>query len=232
MQPDPRAWWEWWYERNELFMPQGEKPTQFAYQAQNQVVPVTTYSQDEPNLNLGSGRIDLRPSRPMQNARRWSQRPANRRLYSCLVAGTLVQTAEGLRAVDHIRPGDLVLSQQPETGELTYKPVLQATIRPPGPVLAIETPDNVIRATGGHLFFVAGQGWVRARELTPAMKLYDVHGTTPIRNVTPEDENEQTYNLIVADFHTYFVGPERVLSYDVTPLRPTAITVPGVAHKQ
>jgi hypothetical protein len=199
--PNAQDWWQWWYARNELYVPQ-EKPTDYAFQVENHVVPVTTYSVQKSVEQC-----------------------------SCLVAGTLVQTAEGLRAVDEIQPGDLVLSQHPESGELTYKPVLRTTVRPPAPIVAIETEGHTIRATGGHLFWVASRGWVRARTLTPEMRFHDVHGTRQIVRVTPEDEKQPAYNLIVADFHTYFVGPEHVLSYDNTPLRPTTLKVPGLmAH--
>ena len=58
-------------------------------------------------------------------------------------------------------------------------------LNPQPPIVAIETQDDIIRATGGHLLWVSGQGWVRARLLTPEMVLHDVHGTTAIRSVTP-----------------------------------------------
>ena len=41
----------------------------------------------------------------------------------CLLAGTMIQTAMGLKAVDKMLVGDMVLSKNPETGELAYKSV-------------------------------------------------------------------------------------------------------------
>ena len=39
---------------------------------------------------------------------------------------------------------------------------------------------------------------------------------------------EATYNLIVADFHTYFVGEGKILSHDNTIREPTVALVPGL----
>ena len=38
----------------------------------------------------------------------------------------------------------------------------------------------------------------------------------------------ETYNLVVPDSHTYFVGSERLLSWDATDLQPTFQLVPGL----
>ena len=39
---------------------------------------------------------------------------------------------------------------------------------------------------------------------------------------------EETYNLVVADFHTYFVGYRKVLSHDNSMRMPTRAVVPGL----
>ena len=55
-------------------------------------------------------------------------------------------------------------------------------------------------------------------------------GTTPIDSVGPAGEG-LAYNLVVADFHTYFVGGARILSHDNTIRRPTSAIVPGLANR-
>ena len=55
---------------------------------------------------------------------------------SCFVAGTSVWTTTGPMPIEKIHAGEVVLSQNYETGELAYKPVLATTVRPEGPVLA------------------------------------------------------------------------------------------------
>ena len=42
----------------------------------------------------------------------------------CFVAGTMITTAAGLVAIENISIGDQVLAQNPETGEIGYKEVL------------------------------------------------------------------------------------------------------------
>lgn len=146
---------------------------------------------------------------------------------SCLVAGTLVWTDRGPLAVETVQVGDRVLSQNVETGELAYKPVLKTTVRAPRPLLALEIGPQTIHLTGGHVFWIAGKGWRKAREVERGMLMHDLTGTTPVRSVGTAPP-ETTYNLIVADFHTYFVGQSKVLSHDNTPTEPTNARVPGL----
>ena len=47
-------------------------------------------------------------------------------------------------------------------------------------------------------------------------------------HVVSKAEFAPTYNLIVADFHTYFVGSSLVLCHDNTHSQPTNVMVPGL----
>jgi hypothetical protein len=147
--------------------------------------------------------------------------------YECLAAGTLVWTLDGARRIESLHVGDLVLAQHPTTGELTYKPVLRTTQRPAGPVFVIELEGETIQASGGHLFWVSGQGWTKARDLKSGAELHTVDGTRRVSLVS-QAEPKRTYNLIVADFHTYFCGQGQLLCHDVTNRRPTPAIVPGL----
>lgn len=149
------------------------------------------------------------------------------RQMSCLVAGTLVHTAEGPKPIESVLVGDMVVSQDVETGELALKPVLQTTVRPPKTTLTIVTPTGKIQATAGHRWFIAGKGWLMTRELQADMLLHTATGTTRIEEIREDSQEQETYNLIVDDFHTYFVGPQRVLSFDNSEPRPTLRAVPG-----
>jgi hypothetical protein len=134
-------------------------------------------------------------------------------------------------AVDLIQAGDLVLSQNAETGELAYKPVLEPTNRPPAVVLRLHVDDDVIRATGGHGFWVSGWGWLKARELKAGMRLHTPRGAKTLGKIESETEPVKAFNLVVADFHTYFVGKHRVLSYDNTLRAPAETLVPGLTDE-
>ncbi|HTN76086.1 MAG TPA: polymorphic toxin-type HINT domain-containing protein, partial [Pirellulaceae bacterium] len=147
----------------------------------------------------------------------------------CLAAGTPVWTSAGQIAVERVQVGDLVLSQNIETGELTYKPVLKTTVRPAGQLVRIEAGyDEHIETSGGHPFWVSGAGWVKARELKSGMLLHTPTQSLAISRVE-QGAHAKTYNLVVADFHTYFAGEMRLLSHDNTVRRSTDILVPGLA---
>jgi hypothetical protein len=146
---------------------------------------------------------------------------------SCLVAGTPVWTDRGPLAIETVQIGDRVLSQNVETGELAYKPVLRTTVRPQRPLLALEIGPRTVRMTEGHLFWISGRGWTKARDIKAGMLIHDVTGTTVVRPAG-STKAEPTYNLVVADFHTYFVGETKVLSHDITPAESTDVLVPGL----
>ena len=40
------------------------------------------------------------------------------------MAGTLIHTKDGLKVIEDIQVGDLVLSKDDQTGEVAYKPVV------------------------------------------------------------------------------------------------------------
>lgn len=149
---------------------------------------------------------------------------------SCLAAGTPVWTERGLVAIDKIRVGDLVLSKDVSTGELAYKPVLNTTVGKPVPLMKLEIGTRTVTATPGHPFWVTGRGWMKARDIRKGSSLHDVTGTTRVQPAGRADA-AKTYNLVVADFHTYFVGESKALSHDITPIEPTAALVPGLVRR-
>ncbi|WP_373649432.1 polymorphic toxin-type HINT domain-containing protein [Schlesneria sp. DSM 10557] len=148
--------------------------------------------------------------------------------HECLAAGTPIWTETGLLAVDQVKSGDLVLTQNPQSGELKFAPVLMTTTRPPERLLRLSFNGEVVRATGGHLFWVNGKGWTKARSLAPGMGLHTARGFAKVDSVTEEQDPEATYNLIVDECHSYFVGKELVLSHDNTPCQAVANRVPGL----
>ena len=59
--------------------------------------------------------------------------------HSCFVAGTQVWTLTGAVPIEAVHVGDCVLSQNTESGELTFKPVLRKAIRQSSQVFKIES---------------------------------------------------------------------------------------------
>lgn len=146
----------------------------------------------------------------------------------CLAADTLVRTETGTTAADKIAAGDRVFCCDPETGCLTLKPVLRKTVRPEGRLLKIRVGGEEFESSGGHLFWVAGRGWVKARDLREGMQLHTIRGTASIEG-TETGSLQATFGLVVADLHTYFVGKENILTHDNTIRKPTNCVVPGLA---
>jgi hypothetical protein len=146
---------------------------------------------------------------------------------SCFAAGTPVWTEGGLESIEKIRIGDRVLAKDIETGELTYKVVLQTTVRPPKELTTLRFAEETIVCTGGHRFWGSGSGWIKARDLTSQTLLHTVTGNTPVWS-GKQGETAETYNLVVADFHTYFVGKTGVLCQDLLIPRGTNSVVPGL----
>jgi hypothetical protein len=146
---------------------------------------------------------------------------------SCFVRGTPVCTSTGPIAIEKIKPGEIVLSQNPVTGELAYKPVLATTLRRPSPLVEVQIGASTIRGTRGHPYWVCGEGWLMAKELKAGQMLHTVNGPMQIESATQSGE-EACYNLIVADFNTYFIDDAKVLVHDNTLRGPNTIRVPGL----
>ena len=85
--------------------------------------------------------------------------------HSCFAKGTLVWTKTGRKAIETIEPGDLVLAQDVNTGELRYKAVLRRTVRPPSPLLNISIGDEELHVTGGYMCCGWWVGCRMAKEL-------------------------------------------------------------------
>lgn len=153
------------------------------------------------------------------------------RAHSCFAAGTPVMTEIGPTPIEKIRVGDRVLSKDIETGELSYKPVMQTTIGPRQELFAVQFQNESLTATGGHRFWVSGEGWVKARDLKPQSLIHTATGNTPVWSVKKGPATE-TYNLVVDGFHTYFVGKGAMLVQDLPLPQPTNCVVPGLPRSE
>ena len=140
----------------------------------------------------------------------------------CFVAGTAVVTSVGLVAIEHIKPGDVVLAENEETGEIAYKEVVQTFTNITNEIthVTVTTEDGqteTIDATPHHPFYVEGKGWVDACALHAGMVVWLADGTKAIVTdvVTEGLEHPVTvYNFEVTDFHTYFVGDSGILVHN------------------
>jgi hypothetical protein len=170
------------------------------------------------------------PIKPLsQTVRYYVPPPTQIRYMSCFVAGTKVWTSTGPMPIEQIRIGEWVLAQNPETGELAYKPVVGTTERPPSPLIELFAGGQTVRTTRGHPFWISGIGWQMAKELKAGQWLHTPHGPLLIESIG-QAEPATCHNLIVADFGTYFITDQQVLVHDNNLRQVTTATVPGLVH--
>ena len=214
---NPADWWYWWEEYNESVKP---KPTGYAY------LPSTS-SYGRPVVAQYDRQAPPSTPSPTASARTWRLRP--RSSHSCFVAGTQVWTETGRLAIEQVQVGDRVLAQSPNTGELALKLVQHVTAGDAASELAEVTIDGQsIYPTLGHVMWVNGKGWRIAKRLNPGDRVHGVSGAVVVDSIQEMPSPPVVHNLIVEDFHTYFVGENGILVHDITYRQPTRALVPGL----
>jgi hypothetical protein len=140
--------------------------------------------------------------------------------HSCFAAGTPVHTKLGLRAIESIRVGDQVLSQDPATGSLSFQPVVAVFRNPPTATLkiAFENHTDVI-TTPIHRFWLAGKGWTMARDLKPGQPVRSLGGVIKVESTTNQ-QVRPVFNLEVAVHSDYLVGRDGLLVHDHSLVKP------------
>jgi len=202
---EPMQWWTWWWQDyNEMY-----------------------------KVSSGGESADpYEPPKPVYDYHSWGEYYI-RFPCSCFAPGTKVWTLTGGQAIEKIKAGDCVLAQDVESGELAYKPVLAVTVRQPGPRIRVGLGSESIVATPSHPFWVLGQGWRMTKQLAVGSRVHTPSGGVTIESIEKFDPDPAfatgvAYNLIVADFNSYFVGDHGILVHDNTPRMPTAALVPGL----
>ncbi len=140
----------------------------------------------------------------------------------CFPAGTLVATPHGEQAIQTLRIGDTVLSEDPTTGKVKAEPVQAVIHDPVSPLIAVDlSDDSAITVTADHPFWLdvgADQGpggWIAAGQLRPGdhLRTADGRGVTVAR-VRLHAGEAAVYTLTVARDHTFFVGSAEVLVHN------------------
>jgi hypothetical protein len=230
------AWWSWWDDHNELEslgqprLEEGHYMEEDVYVIPPKVVPVVDREFPLPVVLDGISGIEMQRT-PIPNWQAFGKGgyttdPRISIKVSCFARGTLVKARGGPIPIERIQAGDLVLAQNVDTGELDYRPVLGTTVRPPSSLCRICLPEETITATAGHPFWVTGSGWRMAKFLKPGDRLHRLDGSTAIVAIESPPDDE-AINLIVGDFHTYFVGEKPLLVHDGLLRQPTAAVLPG-----
>jgi hypothetical protein len=193
----PQEWWDWWYRYVDYEIPEYKREIELA----------ETYL-------ANSQSIEARRS------------PIGGFASECFAAGTPVWIETGCIPIEEIQTGDLVLSQDAETGELGYQAVEQTTTRPSPTSIVLKAGDDEIVSTPGHPYWIIGQGWRMAKQLHAGDRLYRAEGSVSIEEVHP-GETFEAYNLIVRNWDSYFVGNQRLLVHDGKLFKATKSVIPG-----
>ncbi|WP_450152388.1 polymorphic toxin-type HINT domain-containing protein [Streptomyces dioscori] len=131
----------------------------------------------------------------------------------CFLAGTDVEMADGsTKDIEDVEIGDEVLATDPETGETGSRRVVRLIVTEEDKhfnELSIATDDGVehLTATFEHPFWSPSQqDWVDAGDLGPGTTLRTDEGdTVTVTANRAYTDHARTYNLTVADLHTYYV---------------------------
>jgi Pretoxin HINT domain len=127
----------------------------------------------------------------------------------CFAAGTpLYYTLRDSKPIEQYKPGDAILSRAEDDpdGPVEIKLVKEVYVRF-GCIMDLSVGGQVIKTTVEHPFYVRDKGWVKAIELERGDWLLS-HEREWVMVQKIEDTGEYTtvYNLLVEDYHTYFVG--------------------------
>jgi hypothetical protein len=198
---DPESWVAWWVGlKGYAYTPPQESPRPTVVQN----VPLDYTPQPTPvftgTLSSSHTTAALRP---------YSDMP------SCFGAGTLVRTLEGTQPIESIRVGDRVLTQDIRTGALGYHPVMVIHHNPPSPTFLVKAAGDTIVSSPFHRFWVAGTGWVMARELKGGETLRLLDGPASVQAVE-SGPVQPVFNLDVAGDHDFFAGAAAALVHDNT----------------
>ena len=129
---------------------------------------------------------------------------------SCFVAGTLIETEDGLKPIEKIVDGDWVLSFNHQRKKTEYRRVQATQFRNSNDIYKIRTDSGAgFKCTGNHPIFICGQGYTEARHLRIGQRAYTV---SPSKEDTVSlvqrlcNKSERVYDLQVEGNHNFFAN--------------------------
>ena len=147
----------------------------------------------------------------------------------CFAAGTLVETPDGPRPIEELRPGDRVLSIDPDTDEVIAAEVSGARTHAAQHVVRVQIGDSEVFATQDHRFQVEARGWVPANALAPGDTLQGADlPYASIVSVSEAPHSADVYDLEVDAARAYLL---RVGDVTVVVHNGCGPTGPGVSGR-
>lgn len=121
------------------------------------------------------------------------------------------------KAIEDIEVGDYVWSENPYTGEVALKQVVDTFVYEKDTLVILQINGRTIETITEHPFYVENIGWISAKylEVGDVLRLLD-DSNAVVENVEIKELDSiiKVYNFEVEDFHTYFVGEDRVLVHN------------------
>ena len=148
---------------------------------------------------------------------------------TCFTAGTLIKTRNGYRNIEDVKVGDYVLSWNEKEDQIEYNRVAQTFQRQTNEVYRITLQSGTtIETTWNHPFYIAGRGWVQAKDLrvndttssmkhvneTPATDALSKMNTDKVSAIEISNAQTTVYNFEVEGAHTYFVSNAEILVHN------------------
>lgn len=156
-------------------------------------------------------------AKSLKKALKKRKNPKSLKLSPCpksFAENTQVMMCDGTsKNIQDIKKGDMVLSKDPETGQMACKPVVATHLRTSSDMYQLTVIDaqtkqqSVIFATVQHPFYVVGKSTpVRVSDLIVGDIFWNLSNKVYVlQRVKPLTWSSLAYNLTVEDFHTYFI---------------------------
>ena len=132
---------------------------------------------------------------------------------ACFTAGTLIETDQGLKAVEKFEGGELVWARNDVTLEYDYRPVIATKVTAEQAIFEVviknqQGQEETLETTAEHPFWIKDVGWLKASLLQSGMTLLDRNNDelTIVSQALIPNKVETVYNIEVDGFHTYHVG--------------------------
>lgn len=154
---------------------------------------------------------------------------------TCFVAGTLIHTKDGLKKIEEIQVGDVVLSKSDVSGEMSHRRVVNTFVRQADAIYKVSFEDGtVIETTWSHPFRtlkkdsigqefrIENTKWTQAQDLVEGDATLTAEGETlRVNSIVVDQRGDTVYNFEVEIDHTYFVGEVGVWVHNIDPFYKT-----------
>ncbi len=132
-----------------------------------------------------------------------------------------MQTAEGFKAIETIKVGELVAARDELAGATHWQRVERVVVNHDREVIDLifvnaDGAIELITVTPGHWFATASNGWVEAGALEQGAQIQTLdERLVRLLSKSANTISTTTYNLTVANDHSYFVGASGIWVHNV-----------------